>query len=81
MDRNSHCQKGSNYTNGDVNYSQQPAWQTTGRNEGFWIDIVETAPQCKDLEKWKFKKCQFSHTVHGNIEENSDESEYWIWCI
>ena len=75
MDRNSHCQKGSNYTNGDVNYSQQPAWQTTGRNEGFWIDIVETAPQCKDLEKCKFRKCPFSHTVHDVIEENSDESD------
>ena len=35
----------------------------------------ETAPQCKDLEKCKFRKCQFSLTVHDVIEENSDESD------
>ena len=32
----------------------------------------ETAPQCNFFEKCKFRKCQFSHTFHDNIEVNSD---------
>ena len=35
----------------------------------------ETAPQCKDLEKCKFRKCQFSHIVHDVNEENAEESD------
>ena len=33
----------------------------------------EIAPVCKDSDKCKFKKCQFSHAVN---EEHSDESNF-----
>ena len=34
----------------------------------------EAAPLCKNLEKCRFKKCQFSHTAHKDTEEQFNES-------